>query len=85
VGYGTINKRPVYVYVQDFTFMGGSMGEMHNRKIAKVMDMALKNGCPLIGLFDSGGARIQEGINGLDGGGYIFRANTMAELCFRVF
>ncbi len=77
-GYGTIDSRPVYVYAQDFTFMGGSMGEMHNKKIATVMEMALKTGCPLIGLFDSGGARIQEGINGLDGGGHIFRMNTMA-------
>ncbi|MBW2974642.1 methylmalonyl-CoA carboxyltransferase [Candidatus Woesearchaeota archaeon] len=77
VGYGTVNKRPVCVYAQDFTFMGGSMGEMHNRKIAKVMDLALKTGCPLVGLFDSGGARIQEGINGLDGGGSIFRMNTL--------
>ena len=76
VGYGTINKRKVCVYAQDFTFIGGSMGEMHNKKIAKVMDFALKTGCPLIGLFDSGGARIQEGINGLDGGGHIFKMNT---------
>jgi len=76
VGYGTINKRKVCVYAQDFTFMGGSMGEMHNKKIAKVMDYALKTGCPIIGLFDSGGARIQEGINGLDGGGHIFKMNT---------
>lgn len=75
-GYGTVNKRPICVYVQDFTFMGGSMGEMHNKKIAKVMKLALKTGCPLIGLFDSGGARIQEGINGLDGGGKIFKMNT---------
>ncbi|MBU0627956.1 MAG: methylmalonyl-CoA carboxyltransferase [Nanoarchaeota archaeon] len=76
IGYGKVNKRPVCVYAQDFTFMGGSMGEMHNRKIAKVMDFALKIGCPVIGLFDSGGARIQEGINGLDGGGHIFKMNT---------
>lgn len=75
-GYGTINNRKVCVYAQDFTFMGGSMGEMHNKKIAKVMDFALKIGCPIIGLFDSGGARIQEGINGLDGGGYMFKMNT---------
>ncbi len=75
-GYGAINKRRVCVYAQDFNFMGGSMGEMHNKKIAKVMELALKIGCPLIGLFDSGGARIQEGINGLDGGGHIFKMNT---------
>ena len=78
VGYGTINKRQVFVYAQDFTFMGGSMGDMHNKKMAKVMDMALKMGCPIIGLFDSGGARIQEGIEGLDGGGHIFKTNTEA-------
>ena len=76
-GYGTIQKRPVYVYAQDFTFMGGSMGEMHNRKIARIMELALKNGAPCIGLFDSGGARIQEGVQALDGGGEIFRLNTM--------
>ncbi len=76
IGYGTVNKRKVCVYAQDFTFMGGSMGEMHNKKIAKIMGYALKTGCPIIGLFDSGGARIQEGINGLDGGGHIFKMNT---------
>ncbi|MBW2988926.1 acyl-CoA carboxylase subunit beta [Candidatus Woesearchaeota archaeon] len=75
-GYGQVNGRPVCVYAQDFTFMGGSMGEMHNKKIAQVMDFALKTGCPIIGLFDSGGARIQEGINGLDGGGHIFKMNS---------
>lgn len=77
-GYGTISKRPVYVYAQDFSFMGGSMGEMHNRKIANVMELALKTGCPCIGLLDSGGARIQEGIAALDAGGRIFQLNTMA-------
>lgn len=77
-GYGTINQRPVYAYAQDFTFMGGSMGETHTRKIANIIDMALKNGTPVIGLLDSGGARIQEGIHGLDGGGEIFFKNTQA-------
>ncbi len=77
-GYGTVNKRPVCVYAQDFTFMGGSMGEMHNRKISGLMKLALKTGCPIIGLLDSGGARIQEGITGLDGGGNIFYNNTIA-------
>lgn len=77
-GYGTINKRPVYIYAQDFTFMGGSMGEQHTKKIGKVMDLALKTGSPIISLLDSGGARIQEGISGLDGGGYIFHKNTLA-------
>ncbi|MFH1641542.1 MAG: acyl-CoA carboxylase subunit beta [Nanoarchaeota archaeon] len=77
-GYGTIAKRPIYVYAQDFTFMGGSMGEIHNRKIAELIELATKNGAPVIGLMDSGGARIQEGINGLDGGGSIFLKNTLA-------
>lgn len=78
VGYGKINNRQAYVYAQDFIFMGGSMGEMHTRKIAHVIELATKNGCPVIGLFDSGGARIQEGIGGLDGGGSIFYNNTKA-------
>src|SRR3989338_5640250 len=77
-GHGMINKRPVYVYAQDFSFMGGSMGEMHNRKIANVMELALKTGCPIIGLLDSGGARIQEGVSSLDAGGKIFQLNTMS-------
>jgi len=77
-GFGKINKRPVCVFAQDFTFMGGSMGEMHNLKIAKMQEHALKIGCPVIGLFDSGGARIQEGIHGLDTGGRIFKNNTLA-------
>ncbi len=77
-GYGKINGKPVCIYVQDFTFMGGSMGEMHNLKIASIMEHALKTGCPIIGLFDSGGARIQEGIHGLDTGGLIFKNNTLA-------
>ncbi|MBI2659736.1 acyl-CoA carboxylase subunit beta [Candidatus Woesearchaeota archaeon] len=76
-GYGTISKKPVYVYAQDFSFMGGSMGEMHNKKIANVMELSLKTGCPCIGLLDSGGARIQEGISALDTGGRIFQLNTM--------
>ena len=77
-GYGRISKRPVYVYAQDFSFMGGSMGEMHNKKIAHVMELALKTGCPIIGLLDSGGARIQEGVSALDAGGRIFQLNTMS-------
>ncbi|MBI2657110.1 acyl-CoA carboxylase subunit beta [Candidatus Woesearchaeota archaeon] len=76
-GYGTIGKKPVYVYAQDFSFMGGSMGEMHNKKIAHAMESSLKTGCPCIGLLDSGGARIQEGISALDSGGKIFQLNTM--------
>ncbi|GAF26920.1 acetyl-CoA carboxylase, carboxyltransferase component [Moorella thermoacetica Y72] len=77
-GSGTINGRPVYVYAQDFTVMGGSLGEMHAAKICKVMDLALKTGVPVIGLNDSGGARIQEGVAALNGYGEIFRRNTHA-------
>jgi len=77
-GHGTINKRPVYIYAQDFSFMGGSMGEMHNRKISNIMELALKTGCPCIGLLDSGGARIQEGVAALDAGGKIFQLNTLS-------
>ena len=78
IGHGTIQKRKVCVYAQEFSHMGGSMGEMHNKKIAKIMELALSMGCPIIGLLDSGGARIQEGIQGLDGGGNIFRLNTQS-------
>ena len=78
VGHGTINGRLVFVYAQDFTFMGGSLGEMHAKKICKVMDLALENGAPIIGLNDSGGARIQEGVGALAGYGEIFRRNVMA-------
>ncbi|MBI2138387.1 acyl-CoA carboxylase subunit beta [Candidatus Woesearchaeota archaeon] len=77
-GFGTIFGRRAIAFAQDFPFMGGSMGEVHNQKIARAMELALKTGCPIIGLFDSGGARIQEGIGGLDGGGNIFRLNTLA-------
>ena len=76
-GYGAINSRRVYVYAQDFSFMGGSMGESHNKKIIHVMELALKTGCPIIGLLDSGGARIQEGVSSLDSGGKIFQLNTI--------
>lgn len=77
-GYGRINNRQVCVYAQDFIFMGGSMGEVHNKKIAAIQEHALKIGCPIIGIFDSGGARIQEGINSLDAGGKIFKNNTLS-------
>lgn len=77
-GVGRIDDRQVFVYSQDFTFMGASMGEMHTRKIAHIIELAMKTGSPVIGLLDSGGARIQEGIDGLDGGGEIFRKNTLA-------
>lgn len=71
-GYGTIDGRLVYAYAQDFTVIGGSIGEMHAAKICKVMDMALKMGAPVIGMCDSGGARIQEGVDALKGFGDIF-------------
>lgn len=77
-GYGTVDGRLVYVYAQDFTVIGGSLGEMHAKKICKIMDMALKMGAPVIGMNDSGGARIQEGINALAGFGEIFYRNTKA-------
>lgn len=78
VGYGTITGRLVYVYAQDFTVMGGSVGEAHANKISEVMDLAIKNGAPIIGLNDSGGARINEGIDSLNGYGEIFYRNTKA-------
>jgi len=78
IGYGTINGRLVYVFAQDFTVIGGSLGEMHAAKICKAMDMALKVGCPCIGINDSGGARIQEGVDALSGYGNIFYRNTLA-------
>lgn len=77
-GYGTINGRPVYVFSQDFTVMGGSLAESHAEKIVKIMDLAMKNGVPLIGLNDSGGARIQEGVVSLGGYADIFYRNTLA-------
>jgi acetyl-CoA carboxylase carboxyltransferase component len=77
-GWGTIEGRLVYVFSQDFTVLGGSLGEVHSEKICKIMDMAIKNGAPLIGLNDSGGARIQEGVVALGGYADIFLRNTMA-------
>lgn len=77
-GYGTIDGREVYVFSQDFTVMGGTLGEMHASKICKVMDRAMKDGVPVIGLNDSGGARIQEGVDSLKGYGEIFYRNTLA-------
>ncbi|MCJ8211711.1 acyl-CoA carboxylase subunit beta [Mucilaginibacter sp. RS28] len=77
-GYGTINGRPVYVFSQDFTVFGGSLSETHAEKICKIMDLALQNGVPLIGLNDSGGARIQEGVVSLGGYADIFYRNTLA-------
>lgn len=77
-GYGTIAGRLVYVFSQDFTVFGGSLSETHAEKICKIMDMAMKNGAPVIGLNDSGGARIQEGVVSLGGYADIFYRNTMA-------
>ncbi|MCZ2121237.1 MAG: acyl-CoA carboxylase subunit beta [Anaerolineales bacterium] len=77
-GWGTVDGRLVYVYSQDFTVFGGSLGEVHAEKICKVMELALKNGAPMIGLNDSGGARIQEGVVALAGYADIFLRNTLA-------
>jgi acetyl-CoA carboxylase carboxyltransferase component len=77
-GWGTIEGRLVYVFSQDFTVLGGSLGEVHAEKICKIMDMAMKNGAPVIGLNDSGGARIQEGVVALGGYADIFLRNTLA-------
>jgi acetyl-CoA carboxylase carboxyltransferase component len=77
-GWGTIEGRLVYVFSQDFTVFGGSLGEVHAAKICKIMDMAMKNGAPMIGLNDSGGARIQEGVVSLAGYADIFLRNTLA-------
>ena len=77
-GWGTINGRLVYLFSQDFTVLGGSLGEVHAEKIIKIMDMAMKNGAPVIGLNDSGGARIQEGVVSLGGYADIFLRNTLA-------
>ena len=77
-GYGNINGRLVYVFSQDFTVFGGSLSETHAEKICKIMDMAMKNGAPVIGLNDSGGARIQEGVVSLGGYADIFYKNVQA-------
>ena len=77
-GWGTINGRLVYVFAQDFTVMGGSVSETHGAKICKIMDMAIQNGAPVIGMNDSGGARIQEGVASLAAYGEIFQRNILA-------
>ncbi|MCH8318523.1 MAG: methylmalonyl-CoA carboxyltransferase, partial [Bacteroidetes bacterium] len=77
-GYGTIHGRLTYVFSQDFTVLGGSLSETNAEKICKIMDLAMKNGAPVVGLNDSGGARIQEGVNSLGGYAEIFYRNTMA-------
>jgi propionyl-CoA carboxylase beta chain len=78
IGWGTINGRMVCVFAQDFTVLGGSLSETHAKKICKIMDMAVKTGAPLIGLNDSGGARIQEGVDSLAGYAEVFRRNAEA-------
>ena len=77
-GYGTVDGRPVCVFSQDFTVFGGSLGEVFGEKIVKVMDLAMKTGCPVIGINDSGGARIQEGVVALGLYAEIFYRNVMA-------
>ncbi|HNX97713.1 MAG TPA: carboxyl transferase domain-containing protein [Candidatus Aminicenantes bacterium] len=77
-GFGRVHDRLVYAYSQDFTVLGGSLGEMHAKKICNVMDLALKAGAPMVGINDSGGARIQEGISSLAGYGDIFFRNTLS-------
>ncbi|MBI4285858.1 MAG: methylmalonyl-CoA carboxyltransferase [Chloroflexi bacterium] len=77
-GYGQVNGRTVYIFSQDFTSMGGTLSEIHARKICQTMDGAMRAGCPIIGINDSGGARIQDGVESLAGYGEIFRRNTHA-------
>ena len=77
-GWGTINGRQVYVFSQDFTVFGGSLSETHAEKICKIMDMAVQNGAPVIGINDSGGARIQEGVASLAGYAEVFQRNILA-------
>ncbi|MGI9404848.1 MAG: acyl-CoA carboxylase subunit beta [Hyphomicrobiaceae bacterium] len=77
-GWGTINGRVIYVFAKDFTVFGGSLSEAHARKITKIQDMALQNRAPVIGLFDAGGARIQEGVAALGGYGEVFLRNTLS-------
>ena len=77
-GWGTVNGRTVFVFAKDFTVFGGSLSEAHAKKITKIQDMALQNRAPIIGLFDAGGARIQEGVAALGGYGEVFLRNTLA-------
>jgi propionyl-CoA carboxylase beta chain len=78
IGWGTVNGRIIYVFSQDFTVFGGSLSETHAAKICKIMDMAMKNGAPVIGINDSGGARIQEGVASLGGYADVFQKNVLA-------
>ena len=77
-GWGTIEGRLTYVYSQDFTVLGGSLGEVHAGKICKILELAIQNGAPIVGMNDSGGARIQEGVASLVGYADIFLQNTLA-------
>ncbi len=77
-GWGTITGRAVFVFAKDFTVFGGSLSEAHAQKITKIQDMALRNRAPIIGLFDAGGARIQEGVAALGGYGEVFQRNVLA-------
>ena len=77
-GWGTVNGRTVFVFAKDFTVFGGSLSETHAQKIIKVQDMAMKARAPIIGLFDAGGARIQEGVASLGGYGEVFKRNVIA-------
>src|SRR5437762_5451580 len=77
-GYGTVNGRLIYVFAQDFTVFGGALSETHAEKICKIMDLAMKTGAPMVGLNDSGGARIQEGVRSLGGYADIFYRNVVS-------
>src|SRR5262249_21221230 len=77
-GWGTVNGRTVFVFAKDFTVFGGSLSETHAGKIVKIQDMAMKARAPIIGLFDAGGARIQEGVAALGGYGEVFKRNVIA-------
>ena len=77
-GWGTVNGRTVFVFAKDFTVFGGSLSEAHAEKLVKVQDMAMKARAPIIGLFDAGGARIQEGVASLGGYGEVFKRNVLA-------
>ena len=77
-GWGTVNGRPIYIFAKDFTVFGGSLSKAHSKKINKVQDMALRNGVPIIGILDAGGARIQEGVDALGGYAEVFQRNVLA-------
>src|SRR3990167_7079084 len=77
-GWGRVSGRPVFVFAKDFTVFGGSLSEAHAEKIVKIQDMALKNGAPIVGLYDAGGARIQEGVAALGGYAEVFQRNVLS-------